>query len=149
VASFVFQIHCTNEFRLYDAIQTLPGDKIIALSPRPDTNQRLERDATVYLWEAGKPYRGLVAKGVVEEPLTKDIDMPEWQHKFCQRPPQPAPRAVIRIEHIYEPPLARDKVREELKAVLAQPSFFWPEKAPPGTIFRVGPTLEPVLDQLR
>jgi hypothetical protein len=147
--SFVFQNHCTNEFRLYDAIQRLPNDKIIVLSPKPNNNNpSLKIGATVYLWEAGKPYRGLVARGVVEEPL-KDLDMPHWQHQFCQQPPQLAPRSIIRIERIYEPPLGRDEVREKLKAVLIKPSFFRPEKSPSGTIFRVDPALEPALDQLQ
>jgi hypothetical protein len=148
MTSFVFQNHCVKEFRLYEAIQVLPDDKIVALSPKPESkrNPPLQRDSTVYLWEAGKPQRGLIARGIVVEPL-KQMDMPQWQRQFCQTPHQPARRAVIQIEHIYAAPLRREKLRAN--PILAAAKFFGAATNPQGTIFRVEPALESVLAQLR
>jgi hypothetical protein len=148
VRSFVFQNHCINEFRLYDAIQALPSNKMIVLSPKPGSkNPPLELDATVYLWEAGKPYRGLIARGVVVDPL-KNTDMPQWQRQFLQPPHQhqTALRSVIRIERIYNPPLARNTLK--INHVLAKANFF---RAPTqGTIFHVkDPDVERVLERLQ
>jgi hypothetical protein len=150
VVSFVFQNHCIKEFRLYDAIQALPSHKEIVLSPKPRNGRTpLKRDATVYLWEAGEPYRGLIAKGVVVEPL-KNMEMRPWQRQFL-RPPHRnkiAPRAVIRIERIYNPHLPRIKLQKNL--VLARASFFRAASGVQGTIFYVkDPAVERVLEQLQ
>jgi hypothetical protein len=143
IPSFVFQNHCIKEFRLYDAIQRLPEDKIIVLSPKPDHNPPLTPGSIVYLWEADKPYRGLVARGVVEDRL-EDMDMPQWQHQFCVQPQKKALRSVIRIEHIYNRPVSRSDVRSHPGVINAK--FFGAEKNPQGTIFKIDPSLETILD---
>jgi hypothetical protein len=151
VVSFVFQNDCIKEFRLYDAIQVLPSNKEIVLSPHPPQSGKtpLKRDATVYLWEAGEPYRGLIATGVVVEPL-KNMNMPPWQHQFLRSPHrnQIAPRAVIRIERIYNPHLPRMELQKN--SVLAGASFFRAASGVQGTIFYVkDPAVERVLEQLQ
>ncbi len=135
VSSFVFQIHSVKEFRLYDAVQSMSGDTIV-LSPKPGSkNPRLAAGATVWLWEAGPPQRGLIARGTVIEPLTQDLPMPSWQHQFCQDPPQVSARSIIRIDHIFTPPLPRAELRKI--PALAEANFFGAEKNPNGTIFHV------------
>src|ERR1700758_1745981 len=101
---FIFQIS-TKKFRLYGALGEMrnksQSDNLIVLSPKPESpnNPSLQSDAVVYLWEAGKPQRDLVARGVVINPR-EERDMPLWQHKFCRGPHKPGlPRSVIRIEH--------------------------------------------------
>jgi len=139
VSGFVFQIHCVNEFRLNDAVQTLMSGDTIVLSPKPETqkNPRLAAGATVYLWEAGPPQRGLIARGTVIEPLGDDLPMPSWQHQFCRYPHQVARRSIVRVDHIFTPPLPRAKLREI--PALAEANFFGAEKNPNGTIFHVRP----------
>jgi hypothetical protein len=150
VVSFVFQNDRITEFQLYDAIQALPSNKEIVLSPKPHNGRTpLTHNATVYLWEAGEPYRGLIARGVVVEPL-KNMDMPQWQHQFL-RPPhrnQIGPRSVIRIERIYNRNLPRTELQKNL--VLAGASFFRAARGVQGTIFYVrDPAVERVLEQLQ
>ncbi len=81
--------------------------------------------------------------------------MPQWQHQFCQVPYQTQPRSIIRIEHIFVPPLPREKLRAI--PALSEANFFGAEKNPTGTIFHVKPqraskiplkTLEAALEQL-
>jgi hypothetical protein len=157
VKSFVFQIHCVKEFRLYEAVQKIKNGETIVLSPKPDTtkNPPLEPGATVYLWEAGRPQRGLIARGTVIEPLMPHLAMPPWQHQFCQQPHKIQARSVIRVDHIFTPPLPRERLRKI--PALAEASFFGAEKNPTGTIFHVRPkpastvpmrTLETALQQL-
>ena len=155
MSSFVFQIHGVNEFMLYEAIRTLKDGDTIVLSPKPEANPPLELRATVYLWEAGKPQRGLVARGTVVQPLVANLAMPAWQHQFCRVPHMAAPRSTIRIDHIFDPPLPRDKLR--LIPALAEANFFGAAKNPQGTVFYVKPkrgskmpltTLEAALQQL-
>jgi hypothetical protein len=103
----------------------------------------------VYLWEAGQPQRGLIARGTVIEPLMPHLAMPPWQHQFCQQPHQVEARSIIRVDQI-----------EMLRKIpeLAEASFFSAEKNPTGTIFHVRPkptstmsmqTLETALRQLQ
>jgi hypothetical protein len=143
VSSFVFQIHCVKEFRLYDAVQTLKSGDTIVLSPKPEAkrNPRLTAGATVYLWEAGRPQRGLIARGTVIDPLKQDLPMPPWQHQFCRDPQlgqAPSARSIIRIDHIFTPPIPRAKLLREIPS-LAEAVFFGAEKNPSGTIFYVRP----------
>lgn len=137
--SFVFQIHCVKEFRLYEALQKIKNGYTIVLSPKPDTkkNPPLEAGATVYIWEAGPPQRGLVARGTVIAPLTPNLTMPLWQHPFCQQPHQVKDRSILRIDHKFIPPLPGERLRKV--PALAEASFFGAEKNPMGTIFYVKP----------
>jgi hypothetical protein len=149
MTSFIFQNNCENEFRLYDAIRNIPSDKIIVLGPKPETNPELECGAAVYLWEAGKPYRGLIARGVVVELRPMD-HMPQWQHQFLQ-PPHingNAPRDVIRVEHIFNPPIQRQKLQQDYP-VLAEESFLGRKRPINRTIFPIDSVFEPHLDRLQ
>lgn len=137
--SFIFQVRCNTEFRLYDAVRTRQSGDTIVLSPKPKNDKTaLEQGATVYLWEASPPQRGLIARGTVVASLTQNLPMPTWQHQFCKEPHQAAEaRSTIRIDHIFNPPHSRESLRKN--PILAEGNFFGAEQNPQGTIFHVKP----------